>query len=238
MLEALGHEVSCFATLTYREESCPEELKPEDLTVFLRELRRLVSPRRIRYYAAGEYGAKHGRPHFHVALFGISPLERSLIATAWGHGYVHTGFLSPKSAAYIAKYITKRWIGDGGKDPRHDHRVAEFSRMSLRPGIGAQGLEATVAALLEKGASGAVAAAGDVPRHCRLEGRRYPLGRYLRRRLRVGVGWNPEAPGEAQRDVRRRRVLEDVRKVERQRHQSDLVAHQRVKLADSKRRLS
>lgn len=238
MLEALAHEHSCFVTLTYGEETCPVDLVPSDLAQFLRKLRKMVAPRRVRYFAAGEYGAKNERPHFHLALFGISFQERALIEKAWGHGFVHTGFLSAKSASYVAKYITKRWIGDSGRDPRHGDRVAEFARMSLRPGIGAEGLEATVAALLSRGASAGVAAAGDVPGHVRLEGRRFPLGRYLRRRLRSDVGWAPEAPPEVQRAVRFKRSVEDTSKVQRQRKQSALSAERRVELADSKRRLA
>lgn len=237
VLESLAHEASCFATLTYSEETCPEELVPDDLSKFLRALRRLLAPRKVRFYGVGEYGAKNERPHFHVALFGVSVLERPVVEKAWPHGFVHLGFLNPKSALYVAKYVTKRWIGNDGKDPRFGDRVCEFSRMSLRPGIGAEGLEATVAALLERGGSGGLLAAGDVPGSLRVEGRRYPLGRYLRRRIREGVGWEKRAPREVERAVRARRAVEDVSKVARQRLQSEVIAAKRVELADSKRRL-
>lgn len=238
VLESLAHESSVFVTLTYREELCPEELVPGDLSSFLRALRKELRPRRIRFYGVGEYGTKTGRPHFHVALFGVSLLERAVIEKVWQKGFVHVGLLSVKSAMYVAKYITKRWIGDGESDPRAGGRRREFSRMSLRPGIGAEGLEATIASMMESAGSRAIAKKGDVPVHVMIEGRRFPLGRYLRRRMREELGWRPEAPPEVQRVVRAKRAVEDVRKVERQRHQSDLIARKRVELADSKRRLS
>ncbi|WNK13788.1 MAG: replication initiator protein [Microvirus sp.] len=86
---------NCFVTLTYNDEHKPSngELRPNDLTLFLKRLRArhsrvhappgkrlhkkyrgmarhiLCSPGGLRYLASGEYGDTYGRPHFHLCLF-------------------------------------------------------------------------------------------------------------------------------------------------------------------------
>lgn len=236
MLEAGCHATSAFLTLTYSEDTCPKELEPGDLTIFLRELRRAVAPRKLRYYAAGEYGSKTGRPHFHIAVFGLSPLERSEVEAAWGKGFVHIGLLTPQSSRYLAKYITKKWIGDS-KDPRHGDRRTEFSRMSLKPGIGAAAMEATIHAMLSEGGSRAVERSGDVPTHVRFEGARSPMGKYLRSRLREGIGWSKTAPVDVQSALSFERSRELPEEGDAKRRQSELKAKFIIDLQDQKRRL-
>lgn len=235
-LEGLAHAASCFCTLTYRRFDVPWNLESRELQLFLKRLR-TNSGVKFRFYAAGEYGDRTGRPHFHVMLFGFPMTAISVIAACWPYGFVHVGEFNLKTARYISKYVTKRWIGDE-RDPRFLDRVPEFSRMSRRPhGIGAEAMEATIEALVEAGGARGLAGAGDVPGQVRVEGRRHPMGRYLRKRLREGVGWDGGAPPEVRRAV----SLVDqnksfAEKAARRKISADRAA-KLVELSDSKRRL-
>ena len=79
-------------------------------------------------------------------------------------------------------------------DPRLGDRHPEFSRMSLRPGIGADMMHEYASSLLQFDLVDA--AQGDVPSSLRHGSRTLPLGRYLTRRLRTLVGKEANAPQE------------------------------------------
>ena len=131
--EARMHDKSCFLTLTYDDVCLPRfgQLVKRDLQLFFKRLRK--AGYKFRYVAAGEYGDKSRRPHFHVALFGEDfsadripygfgvnkdqmYVSRAL-ACIWNNSVFpmgHTiGSLTFESAAYIARYITKRVSGVG-----------------------------------------------------------------------------------------------------------------------------
>lgn len=85
-------------------------------------------PYPIKYYAAGEYGSKSRRPHYHIILFNASSEE---VLKAWSHGDVHFGKFSAASATYTLKYISK----DLGKyHHQNDDRQKEFALMSKKLG--------------------------------------------------------------------------------------------------------
>lgn len=190
-LESFCHPFSSMFTLTYAD--APLELVPGDLRDFLKRLRFALAPRRIRFYAVGEYGSVRGRPHYHVCLFGVSRFEHDLVAKAWGHGLIHAMDLTPASAGYVVGYISK-----GMTDADHPELLGkhpEFARMSLRPrGLGFDAVETIAAALLSHGGCSGVARGGDVPTEIRLGGKKLPLGRYLRNCVREAIGWDTGAP--------------------------------------------
>lgn len=155
MHEAQLHDASAFVTLTYNEEHYAPSLNYSDFRRFLWRLRKEVGP--TRYFVAGEYGSKDGRPHWHALLFGRSFSDRVAIGSElfrspslerlWPLGFSSVGDVTPASAMYVAKYCTKVVRGDGADKhySRLDLRtgeivrvVPEFARMSLRPGIGAK----------------------------------------------------------------------------------------------------
>ena len=72
-------------TLTYRPEELPEHgsLVPGDFTRFVKRVRKAES-KRFSYYAAGEYGEKTARPHYHAVFFGLDFLDRDRIAERHG----------------------------------------------------------------------------------------------------------------------------------------------------------
>lgn len=201
MLEAMTHEHNCFLTLTYAEDKCPDEVRPDHLRDFLKRLRRRIYPARIRFYGVAEYGTRSGRPHYHLALFGYPACALSgasfgssrllggcacppcsVVREVWGFGYVFLGRLEKKSAQYIARYVLKKMTRRD--DARLNGRHPEFARMSLRPGIGAPAMEAVSRSLREVLVHRKLS---DVPLTLRVGRVEYPLGRYLRRLLRSTV---------------------------------------------------
>jgi len=207
MLEAGLYTDNTFFTLTYRDEHLPEDLSlhPRHAQLFLKRLRKLLEPFRIRYFLVGEYGETTFRPHYHDALFNypacqhgecrITPRRArccvpcNTIADAWPYGRIHTGSLNLHTAAYIAGYVTKKLTEEDLNSLGERH--PEFTRMSLRPGIGADAIHDIASTHLEHNI---VETQGDVVSALRANGKTLPLGRYLTRRLRRYVGIPENAP--------------------------------------------
>lgn len=204
MLEAAQYTDNCFATLTYSDEALPSDLSvsPEETTNFIKRLRKAGLP--FRYFIVGEYGHNTGRPHYHAALFGFPPcaygISRkrptccpicTIVHKAWGRGQILLGSLEPKSMAYIVGYISKRMTRHD--DPRLEGRLPEFSRMSLRPGIGHGMMHDLASQLMEYKLDVNLS---DVPAVLQHGTKQYPLGRYLRRSVRKLIGRSPNAPPE------------------------------------------
>lgn len=202
LLEALLHEHTSFVTLTYSDGHLPldSSLRPRDLTLFLKRLRKVHSSP-IRYFACGEYGETTRRPHYHLALFGFGGCQWSrtrayratccdscsLIQSTWGLGNVFLGTLEPASATYIAGYVTK-----GGTPPIG--LVAPFARMSRRPGLGALMMDEVASVLLDHKLDDILP---DVPLTLAHGTKTLPLGPYLRRLLRERIGRSKYAPEAA-----------------------------------------
>lgn len=194
-LESLCHDENCFVTLTYSDDFLPDggRLRPEDLRVFIREIRRSIAPRRVRYFGVGEYGEENDRPHYHLSLFGVSRYSvlpcgdlPSLIDRIWGKGFTTVFEFNHLTAQYVAGYTVKKL-----KDRKDGKEwvVPEFARMSNRPGIGAAAME-TVARQLNS--TYWDWKDGDVPHQLQIGQRKIPLGRYLLSRLRKEVGFSEE----------------------------------------------
>lgn len=152
VLEAKTHAENCFITLTYDEEHLPSDgsLQKADFTNFIKRLRKNTGDK-IRYFACGEYGSLYHRPHFHACLFGWRPSDLVLyscrsgcnlylsetVSKAWqGRGYVTVGDVTFESAAYVARYVTKKINGSLAEE-HYQGRQPEYTVMSRRPGIGA-----------------------------------------------------------------------------------------------------
>lgn len=159
--EASLYDFNSFATLTYNEEHLPADasLVVRDMQLFFKRLRKAYPHLKIRYYYCGEYGGKTNRPHYHAIIFNFYPEDATYwksvngykyftsksLEKIWGLGFVTVGDVSPESAAYVARYSTKkvngsradehymRWHSDTGEIY---HVKPEFSQASRGSGIG------------------------------------------------------------------------------------------------------
>lgn len=204
LLEAMDHAESSFVTLTYEKDR--RSLDPVDLQRWLKRFRRAVEPKKIRYFAVGEYGDISQRPHYHAALFGWPSCSSprivkgrpcschacSVVRETWGFGHVMVARLERKSSNYIAGYVTKKMTHSS--DYRLGGRHPEFARMSLRPGIGADAMMSVASDMMRYQLENTLP---DVPAALRYGGHVLPLGKYLRRKLRVYVGKDEKAPEAA-----------------------------------------
>lgn len=157
--EASLYDQNCFITLTYAPEHLPEDesLNLRHFQLFMKKLRKKYGPK-IRFFHAGEYGAKYRRPHYHAILFNhaftdMKPWKKSpsgamLYRSAeleklWPYGYSSVGHVTFESAAYVARYVMKKITGDQAEQHyKTETRFGEifdlkpeYTTMSRRPGI-------------------------------------------------------------------------------------------------------
>lgn len=119
-----------------------------DFQTFMKRLRKRFSDKKVRYFHCGEYGEKYGRPHYHACLFGVDFPDKSVwrehndqryyvsatLSDLWTHGHSTIGEVTFESAAYVARYITKKVTGDRAAE-YYEGRKPEYVTMSRRPGI-------------------------------------------------------------------------------------------------------
>lgn len=193
-LEARKHADSSFVTLTYSDSNLPDKgtLVPRDTQLFLKRLRKLADPLRVRYFLVGEYGDNTQRPHYHAALYGIGQQHADLVQKAWGLGHTMTAELNEHTAQYIAGYVVKKMTSPD--DPRLNGRFPEFSRMSLRPGIGGDAMLDVSEVLTSKHGQKVIQRNGDVPNSISYGQRVRPLGRYLTGVLRESLTGTRDTP--------------------------------------------
>lgn len=159
--EASFYSANCFITLTYDDkhmnynEFGEPSVDRREVQLFMKRLRKLLSPQRVRFFACGEYGSKYGRPHYHLIIFnwlpsdieffrrdGSDDLYRSrILEQLWPKGFSSVGKLSFQSALYCAKYMNKILFDKHYlPKPKFEQVVVgpnpSFVQMSTRPGIG------------------------------------------------------------------------------------------------------
>ena len=163
MHEASLHDYNHFLTLTYSDENLlnrcgvwDEEkneyvttsLNKRDFVLFMKKVRKKYGTK-IRFFHCGEYGEKFGRPHHHACMFNLNLRDKKLwknsngvrlytsetLTKLWGHGYCVIGEVTFDSAAYVARYITKKITGQAA-EAHYDGREPEYITMSRKPGIG------------------------------------------------------------------------------------------------------
>lgn len=167
LAESQTSKHSYFITLTYDDEHLPQpeltierchgnkgfysSLAPEDMTLFIKRLRKFFSDKfgfdGIKYYYVGEYGPKTSRPHYHMILFtydlDLSPFLRVVDARAltgrdykyqvcelledkWQNGYVCVGEVNWDSLCYVARYCMKKL---------HGLHEEEYQKLCLSQGL-------------------------------------------------------------------------------------------------------
>lgn len=154
-LEAMMHKQNSFLTLTYNPENMPEgeTLVKKHLQDFMKRLRGRLEYHHgveIRFFAAGEYGDKNDRPHYHVLIFGWDFPDKTFFKTSvkgarlyrsalleelWPYGFSSIGALNYQSAKYAAGYCRKKITGKAAAD-HYGEREPEFAIFSKHPKIG------------------------------------------------------------------------------------------------------
>jgi len=173
MHEAKETEKNCFITLTYDTQHLPKngELRKKDFQDFMKRLRKNTGLK-LRFYHCGEYGENFGRPHYHACIFGadfrrgeiddeeqpkiiykkklqekeILLYDSPALQKIWKKGFVTVGELTFESAAYVARYVTKKINGKKKEEGHYEivdyntgeiigERPVEYATMSRRPGI-------------------------------------------------------------------------------------------------------
>lgn len=127
----------------------------------MKRLRRWLGHKKLRFFHCGEYGEDTKRPHYHCILFGHDFSDKELKYTSkrgdkvytsqkldelWTHGHCSIGDVTFESAAYVARYVTKKITGEKALDHYNNinketgevlsERLPEYTTMSRRPGIG------------------------------------------------------------------------------------------------------
>lgn len=108
--ESNYHEKKSFVTLTFDDDHVPDQLSILDVQLWLKRVRKHYPPKSIKYFACGEYGDSYEgthRPHYHAILFGSEDPE--IINKTWTNGFVDVGDVTPRSCAYVAGYVSKKF---------------------------------------------------------------------------------------------------------------------------------
>lgn len=143
--EASLYRDNVFITLTYDDDHLPENasLVKKHFQDFMKRLRKKYG-NGIRYYHCGEYGGQNGRPHYHACIFNLCfpdayywgrsdtghPIYRSeSLEKLWKFGFSYIGEVNFESAAYIARYVTKKIYGTNAIK-HYSGRIPEYTTMS------------------------------------------------------------------------------------------------------------
>lgn len=126
---------AAFITLTYHPKFYPDDgVRKDHFQLFMKRLRKAYG-KKLRYYAVGEYGTKHGRAHYHAILFNYSHGD-SFVRSAWStragepYGIVDVKSVNVKRIRYITKYVVQN-------GSRPDKRLNPgFALMSRSFGLG------------------------------------------------------------------------------------------------------
>lgn len=178
-----------FITLTYDDEHLPlsdygiPTLKKNAISEMMKRLRDYIYPSQVRFFGCGEYGDTFNRPHYHVAVFGLNPLDERLVTDynevengycvdfkPWKLGRVHIGYVTPESSSYVAGYELKKLKSDEKEKQLSQGIQPVFSIMSRRPGIGADFCDRFRDEFVQRG-------------KCSVEGQDKGLPRYYRDRI-------------------------------------------------------
>lgn len=147
-LESTLYPQNSFLTLTYDQKNLPPHsfLDYDAPVLFMKRLRDKYGEG-IRSYGCAEYGENFGRPHYHICLlnhdfsdkkiyskslanFGKNRRENYIyeskdLSDLWPFGNARIGSLTLESAAYVARYCTKKISGK--KAEKHYETIDPFS---------------------------------------------------------------------------------------------------------------
>ncbi len=109
--------------------------------------KRFYQSKNVRAYGCGEYGDRNGRPHYHFCLFnccfpdrvfeggrdGFRYYSSKCLADLWDFGFTSVSDFSFETAAYVARYVTKKVTGKKAAE-HYLGRLPEFAIYPTRGG--------------------------------------------------------------------------------------------------------
>ncbi|WNK13862.1 MAG: replication initiator protein [Microvirus sp.] len=192
ILETHEHRHAAFVTLTYAPEHLPKDqcVHKKHLQNFIKRLRKTLEPRRLRYFAVGEYGSKTMRPHYHCILYGVSPTESDVLQTCWTFGLIHCGTAEAASIQYVSGYVVKSMTKT--TDKRLEGKNPEFALMSRKPGLGYGVVPRMVEAYHTAAGQTVLEQEHWIASRIQQEQKKYPLGRYLTEKVVSQLGLTKE----------------------------------------------
>jgi hypothetical protein len=148
MHEASLHEENCFITLTYDNDNLPEgaTLVKKDFQLFMKKFRHYLAKKgkKCKFFMAGEYGDQGTRrPHYHAIIFGYNfkdwiylgktpsgneKYTSPQLQKIWNKGYVQIGTVTFESAAYVARYCTKKINGELANEVNPETGLKHYER--------------------------------------------------------------------------------------------------------------
>lgn len=155
--EAMCHKDNTFVTLTFDDDHLPEDrsVHKSYISSWMKRFRKKFG-NDIRFMLCGEYGEKFQRPHYHILFFNFKfPDQKywsqrhgqiyyrsSMLEDVWrdpcassGNGYSVIGDVTFESAAYVGRYVTKKFDGLLA-EKKYQGREKEFLHVSRMPGLG------------------------------------------------------------------------------------------------------
>lgn len=154
---------------------------------------------KFRYFYVGEYGDVSMRAHYHASIFGIGAytiIEKGnrwcrsafeVLEAAWGFGDIQFDLLSPESAGYVSKYVSKHLYRPA--DPALNGLLPQFHRQSSNPAIGGSVIESACYDLMtNESVYRKFLLDGFLPGVLRVGGREWHVGGYLEKLWRAGLG--------------------------------------------------
>jgi hypothetical protein len=142
---------NCFLTLTFDDDHIPVNgsVDVRDFCLFMKKLRKISGPG-VRYLHCGEYGPKFLRPHYHACIFNFDFHDKYLweekdgtklyrsetLEKLWPYGNSTIGAVTFESAAYVARYVTKKLKGKAAFEYDALGIKPEYATGSRRPGLG------------------------------------------------------------------------------------------------------
>lgn len=192
-------------------------LSRRDYKRFIKQFGRTSFGPNCRWYGVAEYGDDTLRPHYHFIMFGVGPGWLDEIKQAWSKrvrpehvsrkmvkdgrvfvdpatgkhrellGYVSSEYLVPERAAYACGYVVKKMHKPD--DTRLGGRPPEWRSMSKQKGgIGISGVGWLADMHMTRAGAAALAQRRDVFNSIKVEGKVYPIGEYIRDRVREVIG--------------------------------------------------
>ena len=152
---------NCFITLTYNRDNLPdnESINTRDVVLFMKRLRKRFPLTQFKTFGCAEYGEQLNRPHYHICIFGFDFPDKTFwryssndwskekwqvyrsatLEKLWPFGFSEIGSLTYESAAYVARYVTKK-ISGKDKDEHYGTKLPERLIVNSK-GIGLEWLK-------------------------------------------------------------------------------------------------